>query len=210
MPQINTKAQFQKSNWLYIPLSKDFITANPSLETPNNTSYIDNLCIEVERNILINSLGVDLYNELQLAIADDYVNPLYADLEKLVKGDTYDGKVWRGLDYDFNLIACKIKEEFLRQTANSLTGVGVVKVNPQGAENISANADITKANISYITQYQGTATKFPKVKDNTLSWIGLTNSNEVSLFRYLCDKQAVLNWDASNFVFDGMINNWGL
>ena len=207
MPQIVTKTYFQKSNWLYLPLSQQTVVANPTLQNPNNVAYIDNLCIEVERSLLLNSLGVDLYNRLQLALPD-LNNPVNASYKKLVEGETYQNKIWRGLKHDYNLIACKIKEVYLRDRNQNLSQ-GMVQLNPEKATLVSSNPDIVKCNQWFINQYQGENTKRPKLVNNVLSWIG-TDANEVSLFRYLNDRQTELVWDASKFVFDGIINDMGL
>ena len=54
MPQIVTKSYFTKANGLNIPLAIEIPTAVPT-STPSNSNYLDNLCIEVEKSLLLNS-----------------------------------------------------------------------------------------------------------------------------------------------------------
>lgn len=211
MPQIVTKSHFQKSNFLYIPLSENVPTANASIQSPNNVGYIDNLCIEIEKDVLLNALGLTIYNELQLALAD-IDNPLNANYKKLVQGEEYSDKVWKGLSHEFSLIACKIYEEFTRRKNESLSGVGTVFVNPEKAERISPNNQIIKVNQLFFKQYQDRENLFPKVENNVLDWSSFTNDIEVSLFRYLNDKASDFNWSASNFKLykNSLVNSFGL
>ena len=104
MPQIVNKSYFNKQNILYIPLASEAPLPSAVTSTPNDGTYIDALCIEIEKTILVNALGLTTYNELQLALAD-IDNPLNASYKKLVNGDEYDGKIWIGLEHDLNLIA---------------------------------------------------------------------------------------------------------
>lgn len=211
MPQIVTKTHFQKSNFLYIPLSENVPSANASVQSPNSVSYIDNLCIEVEKDVLLNALGLTIYNELQLALAD-INNPLNAKYKKLVEGEEYSSKVWKGLSYDFSLIACKIYEEYLRRKNEELTGVGSVYLKAEKAEKTSPNSQIIRANQLFFKQYQDRENLFPKVENNTLDWFNLRNDIEVSLFRYLSDKASDFNWSPSNFRMyrNSIVNDFGL
>ena len=86
MPQIVDKSYFNKQNILYIPLSSEAPIPIAVTSTPNDGTYIDNLCIEIEKTILVNALGLTTYNELQLALAD-IDNPLNASYKKSLKGN---------------------------------------------------------------------------------------------------------------------------
>jgi hypothetical protein len=107
MPNIVNITYFQKANDLNLPLSEDRLVANPTLQTPNSKTAIEDLITRVEKKLLLNAFGLAMYNELQLALAD-IENPLYASYKKLVQGDEYDDKVWAGLDNDYTFIAYKI------------------------------------------------------------------------------------------------------
>ena len=133
MPNIIDLSYFQQANPLNIPLSVQVLVANPTLETPNSATALTELITKVEKSVLLNALGLATYNELQLAIADEFINPLYAKYKKLVEGEEYDGKIWQGLNYKYSLIAWKIQQEFLFNTNQQLTGIGNVEVKPQGA-----------------------------------------------------------------------------
>jgi hypothetical protein len=100
MPNIITISNFQNANELNIPLASQTIVANPTLNNPNNVGYLTELITRVEKSILINAFGIAMYNELQLALADLNA-PANASYKKLVQGDTYDDKVWVGLDNNY-------------------------------------------------------------------------------------------------------------
>ena len=212
MPQIVDKTYFSKSNFLYIPLSVAAPVSNPSTQTPDNVQYIDNLCIEIEKDLLLKAFGVDMYNELQLALAD-IDNPLNANYKKLVQGEFYNSKQWKGLNHDLSLIACKIYSEFIMRTNNRLSGVGMVKVSPEKADLSNPNSAIVRANQMFINQYQDRALFEPKVENNTLDWLYFENDLEVSLHRYLNDKAVDFPlWQPSYFRLyrNGIVNEFGL
>jgi hypothetical protein len=95
--QIVNKSYFNKQNYLHIPLA----VSNPS-SVPNNATEIDFLCEKLEREILLNALGLSLYNEIKTITDIDTANEKF---KKLIQGDEYDGKIWLGLDNDDSLIA---------------------------------------------------------------------------------------------------------
>ena len=107
MPQIVTRSYFNNNNGIYIPMAVEHPTSYQNQASPNNASAIDLMCEKVERDILLNALGLATYNELQLALAD-INNPLYASYKKLVEGEEYDGKVWNGLNDEYSLIAYRV------------------------------------------------------------------------------------------------------
>ena len=191
MPNIIDKTYFQKANGLYIPLSVSAPVSNVSSQSPSNVAYLDNLCVKVEKSILLNALGLEVYNTLQLALAD-LNNPLYASYKKLVEGDEYDGKVWNGLDNDYSLIAYRILEIFLTETNERLSAVGVTQVSPQNATLFSPNYKIAIASQNFINQYQKGYLNEPLIYNGGefIDWFGLGNDLEVSLYEYLFDKQA--------------------
>lgn len=212
MPQIVDNSYFKKANFLYIPLSVTSPVANTAMTTPDRVLYIDNLCVEIEKDLLLNTLGVSMYDELQLALAD-LNNPLYANYKKLVEGSNYNNKIWKGLKHEYSLIACKIFEEYLRRTNERLTGVGNVYVNPEKSENMHPNNLIVRANQLFIKQYQERALFEPKVINNTLDWLYLENTNEVSYYRFLSDNAVDFPlWDPYYFKLykNGIVNSFGI
>jgi hypothetical protein len=212
MPQIVDISYFQKANGLNIPLAKEFIVANPSLETPNNSSALTYLCEKIEKTLLLNALGLTTYNELQLALAD-INNPLYAKYKKLVQGENYDGKVWQGLNNDYSFIAWRIYEQFLFETNEQLNGIGVTQVTPQGATLVTPAYKIAGANANFLQAYQGGYMKYPIVYNNGefIDWFSTEENVEVSLYRYLIDKIAdFTNVDLSLFRVYESQNSFGI
>jgi len=187
MPNIIDKTYFQKANELNIPQSVAVIVANPALATPNSESYLTNLCVRIEKSILVNALGLQTYNTLQLALAD-IDNPLYASYKKLVQGDEYDNKIWSGLDYDYSLIAYKIFEEFVTERNEQLSGVGVVKTDAEKSNLITPAYKIATANQKFMEQYQNGYLIEPIIYGNFIDWFGQGDDVEVSLYQYLMDK----------------------
>jgi len=211
MPQIVTKTYFQKANDLNIPLSVENIVANPSLQTPNSSGALDLACVRVEKSLLLNALGLTTYNTLQLAIADDYDNPLYASYEKLVKGEDYNGKVWVGLDNDYSLIAYRIYEIFITQTNETLSGVGNTQGQPEKATLVSPKYKIANASQNFIKGYQGGYLNEPIIDGIFVDYFGTQDNVEVSLYQYLLDKQAdFVGFDMSNFRTYESQNSFGI
>ena len=210
MPQIVNKSYFNKQNILYIPLASEAPLPSAVTSTPNDGTYIDNLCIEIEKTILVNALGLTTYNELQLALAD-IDNPLNASYKKLVNGDEYDGKIWVGLKYDLSLIANAVWIEYVMQKNTNLSAVGNSQVNLEKGNLVTPMYKIANASASFIKQYQGQYLDEPIVIGNFIDWQGCDDSVEVSLYRYLSDKKADFpNVDLNKFKFYEQINSFGI
>ena len=210
MPQIVNKSYFNKQNILYIPLASEAPLPSAVTSTPNDGTYIDALCIEIEKTILVNALGLTTYNELQLALAD-IDNPLNASYKKLVNGDEYDGKIWVGLKYDLSLIANAVWIEYVMQKNTNLSAVGNSQVNLEKGTLVTPMYKIANASASFIKQYQGKILDEPIVIGNFIDWQGCDDSVEVSLYRYLSDKKADFpNVDLNKFKFYEQINSFGI
>jgi hypothetical protein len=211
MPNIIDKTYFQKANELNIPLSVQTLVANPTLQTPNDVAYLDSLCLRVEKSILLNALGLAMYNELQLAITDSFANPLYASYKKLVEGEEYDGKVWQGLDNDYSLIAYRIFEEFMTETNVRLVANGNVQLSPEKASLISPAYKIANANQKFIQSYQSGFLREPIIFENFIDWFGSNDEINVSLYNYLIDKKEDFPlWDLSKFAVYTTKNTFGI
>ena len=211
MPQIVNKSYFNKQNILYIPLASEAPLPSAVTSTPNDGTYIDALCIEIEKTILVNALGLTTYNELQLAIADEFTNPLYASYKKLVNGDEYDGKIWVGLKYDLSLIANAVWIEYVMQKNTNLSAVGNSQVNLEKGTLVTPMYKIANARVSFIKQYQGEYLDEPIVIGNFIDWQGCNDSVEVSLYRYLSEKKTDFpNVDLNKFKFYEQINSFGI
>jgi hypothetical protein len=213
MPNITTISQFQKANELNIPLSVAVPQSNLTMATPNNNEALTLLITKVERELLINALGLQTYNTLQLALAD-INNPLYASYKKLVQGDEYDGKIWNGLDYDYGLLQNRIYEMFVTNTNSRLSAIGDTKVNPQGANLHTPAYKIANANANFIQQYQGGYLTAPIIYNDGefIDWFGFNNEIEVSLYKYLVDKKAdFVDWSQDKFrAFYDTKNSFGI
>ena len=210
MPQIVNKSYFNKQNILYIPLASEAPLPSAVTSTPNDGTYIDALCIEIEKTILVNALGLTTYNELQLALAD-IDNPLNASYKKLVNGDEYDGKIWVGLKYDLSLIANAVWIEYVSQKNTNLSAVGNSQVNLEKGTLVTPMYKIANASVSFIKQYQGNILDEPIVSGNFIDWQGCLDGVEVSLYRYLSDKKTDFpNVDLNKFKFYEQINSFGI
>ena len=210
MPQIVNKSYFNKQNILYIPLASDAPIPSAVTSNPNDGAYIDNLCIEIEKTILVNALGLTTYNELQLALAD-IDNPLNASYKKLVNGDEYDGKIWVGLKHDLSLIAQAVWIEYVMQKNTNLSAVGNSQVNLEKGTLVTPMYKIANASASFIKQYQGNILDEPIVNGIFVDWCGFNNEVEVSLYRYLSDKKTDFpNVDLDKFKFYEQINSYGI
>jgi hypothetical protein len=212
MPQIVTITYFQNPNELNIPLGVAQAVANPTLATPNSASALTSLCVRVEKSILLNALGLVTYNTLQLALAD-INNPLYASYKKLVQGDSYDGKVWQGLNYEYSLIAYRIFEQYITETNEHLTGVGNTQGKPERATLVSPKYKIANANQQFIEKYQGGFLDYPFVyyDGEFIDWYGNQEPVEISLYQYLLDKKAdFVGFDIEKFKTYETKNSFGI
>ena len=201
--QIVDKSYFNNQNYIHIPLA----VVDPSA-APNNATELDYLCIKLEREILLNALGLSLYNEIK-AITDINL-PENAKFKKLIQGDKYDGKIWLGLDNDDSLIANYIYQEFVTQTDIRLSATGAKKVNAENATTQTPKYLIAGAHQNFIKQYQGEYLTTPFIENNFIDWYGCNNI-EKSLYGYLMDKQAdFLNWKPENFKIYETKNSFGI
>lgn len=177
---------------LFIPNNKD-LNAEP-IGTPTAKTDLELLIELCERQILLNALGVENYEQLKLAI-DDLPN---ADQKwrDLINGITYTDDngikvIWNGLvGYQkMSLLACFVYCEYLRNKEQLLTTTGVVKNNSANADNVSATPKFIKVWNIFLNQYQGQYSENPKVLTNGFGEIGLDysqgNNREVSLYQYL-------------------------
>lgn len=119
--QIVDKTYFDKGNFLHIPLAVN----EPSGLNVTNSFELDSLCIDVEKEILLNALGYELYTEM-FALTDITIEDSENERwKKLIQGD----ELWIGLDNDNSLIAYRIFEQFTTETNIRLSATGATKVN---------------------------------------------------------------------------------
>jgi len=206
--QIVNKSYFQKENYLFIPLS----VADPSGSVaPDNATEIDNLCIQIERDILLNALGLTLYNELYALTGTTIELPENARWKKLVQGYEYDEKVWIGLDNDYSLIAYRVFEQFNIETAIRLSATGAKQVQGENAIQQTPKYLISTANQRFIKQYQGEYLHYPIIEGNFVDWFGCSDSIEKSLYGYLVDKMTDFpEWKQDSFKIYETQNSFGI
>ena len=204
--QLITKAYFDKQNYLSIPLA----VLDPS-GTPSNATELDNLCIKIEREVMLNSLGLTLYNEFKALTSTTIELPANARFKALVQGEEYDEKVWEGLINDYSLIAYRIFETFTHDTNTRLSANGVTKVQAENAENKTPAYMITNSNNEFIRKYQGELLKEPYIYDNFIDWFGHQEEIERSMYTYLVDKKALFpEWKQVNFRIYESKNSFGI
>ena len=204
--QIITKSYFDNQNYLSIPLA----ILDPS-GAPSNATELDNLCIKIERDVMLNSLGLTLYNEFKVLDSVSIELPVNARWKALVQGEEYDEKVWEGLDNDYSLIAYRIFENFTHDTDTRLSANGVTKVQAENAENKTPAYLITNSNNEFIKKYQGEMLKEPYIYDNFIDWFGHQEEIERSMYGYLVDKKALFpEWKQINFRIYESKNSFGI
>lgn len=201
--QIVNKTYFDKGNFLHIPLAVN----EPSGLNVTNSNELDSLCVDVEKEILLNALGYELYTEM-FALTDITIeNSENERWKKLIQGD----ELWIGLDNDNSLIAYRIFEQFATETNIRLSATGATKVNAENATNQTPAYLITTANNRFIKQYQGDYLIDPIVIGNFTDWMGCNQGTEKSLYGYLVEKKADFpEWDLSKFRVYETKNTFGI
>jgi hypothetical protein len=202
--QIVSKSFFSNQNYIYIPLA-----VNDPLGTSSNATELDYLCEKLEREILINALGLSLYNEIKALTVDTIELVENLKFKKLIQGDEYNGKIWYGLDNDDSLIANYIYNQFVTDTDIRLSATGAKKVNSENATTQTPKYLISGSHQNFIKQYQGEYLSSPSISGNFIDWYG--NNVEKSLFGYLMDKQIdFTNWSPENFKIYETKNSFGI
>lgn len=193
--QIISTSYFDKQNVLYIPLAM----ADPN-SVPSQESDLQATCKRVEEEVLVNALQLPLYNALQTAF-DNLEDPLNLRFKKLVNGEQYDDKIWKGLDYEYSLIAQRVYEIFNTENNIRLSAIGAVKANPENANLATPVYLIANANQQFIKQYQGEYRLEPILYgEHFIDWYFHTEPVFKSLLGYLQDKKLDFpEWDIMKF-----------
>ena len=185
----------------FIPNSVDISASSDSPSQESELDYFIGIC---ERQLMLDALGVTLFNEFTTAMAD---LPNAAQKWKdLVDGATYtlDGKeyLWEGLrGYNKNsLVASYIFCEFLRNDQSTYTTTGVAQNKAKNAQNYSYTPKYISAWRNFIKGYQAQAQCDPVIIRNHFGTVGLdyyqNNDSVVSLYRFLTDQNEL---DATAF-----------
>ena len=187
-------ASYFEKGILYIPNNKD-VNVSPE-GSPTNQSDLDFFITQYERELLLNALGIVLYDELQIALTD--IDNSEQKWQDLVNGKTYTNsqgvaKRWDGLK-GFNnqsVIAFYIYVEYLRNYNETFSTAGVVKNDSKNATNDNGTTKYIAARLKFIELYQSQNEVQPRTYINGLGTTGIdwfeSEKATVSLYEYLLD-----------------------
>ena len=207
MATIIDNTYFEKG-WLFIPNNKD-INAAP-VGSPTIDSELDLFRIEYERELLINALGVTLYNELQAEIDGTLTTQKWIDL---VNGKDYaiNGKTkrWNGLKgaNSQSLIAFYVYCQYLRNDNSTYLTTGIGQSTANNAERSDPAPKFVKSWNRFLNQYQGKGYNYgyPTVIYNRSGMVGLdyygSDNVEVNMFQFLTDQNELTPTDFPDFEF---------
>ena len=176
----------------FIPNTVDISASN----SPSQESELDYFIKIHERQLMLNALGVELFEEFD-AISD--LTTADQKWKDLVTGTTYtllNGKkyLWEGLrGYNKNsLVASYIFCEFLRNDESTYTTTGIAQNMAKNAHNYSYTPKYISAWRNFIDKYQAQADCSPVIIRDHFGAVGLdyyqNKNSEVSLYRFLTDQ----------------------
>lgn len=181
---------------LQVPNNKDK-NVEP-ITTPTVQTTLDLLIEKYERELLLNALGVDLFNQLVIAVAD-IENPINLKWKQLINGTDYtiNGKKYRfdGLKGNSkqSLIAFYVKSKYLVNDEFNYTAAGISANTPKNSVRATFNEEYVRTWMKFINQYQGDV-KNNKCGDTiyfAYHFLGIDyytkRDVQSSLFQYLCD-----------------------
>lgn len=180
-------ASYFKKGYLYIPNAEDI---NPSSSSTKENEDLTFFVKKYERELLVNALGLTLYNELKAL-----QTPYLGKWKGLIDGESYtvddNSYRWDGLK-GFNgnsLVANYIYCKWIRNDESVYTTTGVVQNTAKNARSFSLTPKYIKVWNEFIAQYQGNKTNtYPKIINNHYGDIGLDFYDaKESAFRSLCE-----------------------
>lgn len=193
---------------LYIPNAEQVAGGSD-----NYTGLID--CINmVEREVLLKSLRLNLYNELQGALP--ITNDSLDKWKWLINGKEYDGKVWIGLGNEKSLLCYAVYSAFLDINSHFWTTTGAMHPTPENAQTVTSAFKYAKAWQTFVRKYQNGCEYYPEqyYYNGALvtDWLaGNREDVEISLYEYLNDNKELYNWDNEKFGrYDDTKNSFGL
>lgn len=165
------------------------LTSSQSGNAENLTKYGD----EKPRLLLQMALGSVLFTDLDSQVTNGVLdNDADQKWKELVNGKEYDGKVWKGLNYDegsfkVSLLAYFTYWNWLNDSLSSNLQVQV-----KNAENINDTNSLVNVWNTFIQMYQGGVYDFGKkvyiINGATfVDWYNGNNSNYVNLLQFLQD-----------------------
>lgn len=218
MPTLINPTYFQSGNL--------FISNNSNLNAeisgvPNSGSEIQ-LFIDIhERELLINALGIILYEQYES-------NSSETKWQELINGKTYTinevGKRWDGLlgSNKQSLIAFYIYCQYLRNDQSTYTTTGVVKAKAANSEIVNPTEKYMYAFNQFITRYQGNHDQdcrlnSPNIIINCSGMVGLdyykqSKGSFVDMYTYMTDQNTIdpTTFPDFQFKFYKRENSWGL
>lgn len=201
--------------------------------TPTVQTTLDLLMDEYERELLLNALGVDLFNQLVVAAAD-IDNAIYAKWKSLINGADYtiNAKKYRfdGLKGYLNqsLIAFYVKAKYLVNDEFKYTASGMSANTPKNGVRASFNEEYVSVWMKFIRQYQGSVKTInsgdtiysgnyyrdPIYSGYRFLGIDYYTKRDIksSLFQYLCDANELDSTAFPNFEFKiyPTVNRFGI
>lgn len=199
-------------NDLFIPLAVANPTSVASQATPNNNVALTDLITVVEKDLLLNALGLTAYNELQTALLDlPNADQKWKDL---VNGVEYDGKIWEGLDNEKSLIAYCVYFGFLSNNSDFYMAMGTTKPNAENSTHTNPNYKLATSWQMFIKKYQGNCLTNPNIYYHlgvpVVDYFGDSNEIQVSLYQFLNDKVDDYGFDNTKFKTYRQKNSFGL
>lgn len=160
----------------YIANAVNQIATVQSQQTPNNSAELTRVITVTEKDILINALGLTIYNELQTALSDlDEAEQKYLDL---INGVEYDNKVWGGLK---EMLINAVYYEFNNELIRGFSSTNGMQTNlVDGA--ISGTSKLVNVWNDFVLNYQS-----------------YHNPIVVSLYEFLTDKKEDYSFESANF-----------
>ena len=193
--------------WLKIPNNKN-INASPT-DAPSVQTELDFFIEEYERELLLNALGVTLYNELQ----SELPIPSTQKWIDLVSGKDYTinskTKRWNGLRGANmqSLVAFYVYCQYLRNDNSTYLTTGIGQSTVNNAERSDPTPKFVKAWNRFLNQYQGNYynNSYPSVLINRSGMVGLDyyglDNVEVTLYQYLTDQNELDDTAFPDFEF---------
>ena len=186
-------ATYFEKGLLFIPNNKD-ISATP-VAAPSIQSELEVFIDNYERDLLINALGVTLFNLLVTAMddlpsADQKWQDLVDGTDYTINSKEYRWEGLRGYNKQ-SLIAFYVFCQYLRNDESTYTTTGIVQNTAKNADNYNPTGKYIKAYNSFIEQYQNNTRNNPAIIINGYGSIGLdyfgNNNAKRSLYQYLTD-----------------------
>ncbi len=197
---INT-SYFQQGE-LYIPNTKNIDASSVGGVSNSAKAKVQIVIDRYERDLMINALGVTLYNQLYTLLDDNALEePANSKWNFLVEGEDYtkDGKTlrWDGLRgyKQQSLVASYVFCEYMRENDMIYTTVGTVRGTAKNATSVTATPKYVDIWNRFVLAYQGkryameTQPKIIRSPSGEIGYSFYKEDNVIrSLYQYLTDK----------------------